>query len=297
MTTKEDLDDTLRNIACTLYRLSEDLRDVSRQGHHSFNGYLKMLDRFTVMAAVQTLRALNSGAFPNTPLTASAKVFLRFKSNASDVGKYSCSDSTSVLLESDRLLTWWRNGVMPITTLLAWDIGYALPPDYSLFGSGYSDLKIGGKDAVTRMQTQDHQSSNGSSIDGIELLNFMAKDYSIGCELLGKTLSKSEPSHPTLTRHAGEGVMKPNAHSPDFRSIRWEGDLFSFTASQAVVIKGLWEASMEGTPDVGDAYLLELAGSEGSRLRDVFKNNPAWATLIVDGQTKGSHRIRPCSKY
>lgn len=70
-------------------------------------------------------------------------------------------------------------------------------------------------------------------------------------------------------------------HSVDFRSVRWFGIDYTFTPTQAAVVKSLWENWENETPDVGQDAILEGAGSECDRLRDLFRNHPAWGTLIV----------------
>ncbi len=80
-------------------------------------------------------------------------------------------------------------------------------------------------------------------------------------------------------------------HSPDYRSVRWDGEDYHFTANQAACVQQLWEAWENGTPDVGDETLLATAGADSKRLRDVFKDNEVWGKVIVEGKTKGTHRI------
>lgn len=83
-----------------------------------------------------------------------------------------------------------------------------------------------------------------------------------------------------------------STHSPDFRSVRWNGQTFTFTANQAACVRILWEAWQAGTPDVGDGYTLEQAEAGEKRgLRHVFRDHPAWDAMIVSGATKGTHRI------
>jgi hypothetical protein len=60
---------------------------------------------------------------------------------------------------------------------------------------------------------------------------------------------------------------------------------------QAAIIKLLWQAMDNGTPDVGGDTLLEAADAKSSRLIDIFRANSAWNRLIVDGATKGSTRL------
>lgn len=85
----------------------------------------------------------------------------------------------------------------------------------------------------------------------------------------------------------------PVRHGPDYRSVYWFGTAHPpFTALQAAVVKILWEAWENGTPDVGDAYLLEEAGSAASAgsVANVFQGHPAWTTMISSRQ-KGSHYL------
>lgn len=96
-----------------------------------------------------------------------------------------------------------------------------------------------------------------------------------------------EPERPADDRAPGEQCD----HSPDFRSVRWCGTDYTFTATQAAIVKLLWEAREHNTPDVGVQYLLEAVDSMTSRLPDIFRNNKAWGKLIVNGETKGTKRL------
>jgi hypothetical protein len=87
------------------------------------------------------------------------------------------------------------------------------------------------------------------------------------------------------------GPARRAQHSPDFRSYTWGQERYSFTPGQAAVVRVLQEAKDNGTPDVGQDTLMEAAGSEGSRLRDLFKAHPAWGNLIVRGDGKGTLRL------
>jgi hypothetical protein len=95
-------------------------------------------------------------------------------------------------------------------------------------------------------------------------------------------------------------VAAPNPFhfSDDFRSCRWGGETYEFTATQAAVVKQLWDAWKAGTPVLGQELLLERAGSSMGqgpdskpRLAKLFADNPAWGTLIVAGATKGTFRL------
>jgi hypothetical protein len=80
-------------------------------------------------------------------------------------------------------------------------------------------------------------------------------------------------------------------HSPDFRSVVWFGTSYQLTENQAVCVGQLWEAWEQGTPEVGDTTLLDVADISGKRLNVVFREHPAWNTMIVPGNTKGTHRL------
>lgn len=54
----------------------------------------------------------------------------------------------------------------------------------------------------------------------------------------------------------------------------------------------LWQAWESGTPDVGDATVLTHADvSDSQALRHVFREHPAWLAMIVEGATKGTHKL------
>jgi hypothetical protein len=94
---------------------------------------------------------------------------------------------------------------------------------------------------------------------------------------------------------AGESALAGESaqarHSKDFRSVHWYGTDYSFTRPQASCVSDLWAAWKNGTPDVGDKTLLAECGANCDRLRDVFKDNPAWNSMIVEGETKSAHRL------
>jgi hypothetical protein len=56
-------------------------------------------------------------------------------------------------------------------------------------------------------------------------------------------------------------------------------------------VKSLWQAWENGTPDVGQDYIMEKAGAESARLVDLFKGHDAWGTMIKAGATKGAFRL------
>jgi hypothetical protein len=83
----------------------------------------------------------------------------------------------------------------------------------------------------------------------------------------------------------------PCDHSRDFSTVLWFGTTYHFTGAQAAIVAILWHEWEKETPDVRHETLLEETGSTAKRFADVFKGNPAWGTLIVQGGTKGTARL------
>jgi hypothetical protein len=74
--------------------------------------------------------------------------------------------------------------------------------------------------------------------------------------------------------------QRPNAHSPDFATVRWNGETYTLVGKQRVIVASLWQARENGTPHLTGAFLLEEADSVGSRVADLFKRSPAWGRLV-----------------
>lgn len=83
----------------------------------------------------------------------------------------------------------------------------------------------------------------------------------------------------------------PIKYGPDFMSVFANGEEYTFTSKQAEVVRVLIEAYENGTPNVGQAALLEAAESPQGELKDVFRNQEAWGTLIIPGKRKGTFRL------
>jgi hypothetical protein len=81
-------------------------------------------------------------------------------------------------------------------------------------------------------------------------------------------------------------------HSPDFRSVHWFGTDYTFTANQAACVKTLWQAWKNGTPGVGKETLLSDADARTERVDHIFRDNPAWKTMIC-ASAKGVYRLCP----
>ena len=71
---------------------------------------------------------------------------------------------------------------------------------------------------------------------------------------------------------------------------------FHLTPRQAQVVQLLHEQCAQGTPEVGQAFILEhLDLTSTNRLVDVFKGSAAWNALVVRGQKRGTYRLNmPC---
>jgi hypothetical protein len=91
--------------------------------------------------------------------------------------------------------------------------------------------------------------------------------------------AKAEPAAPSIVA------------SPDYRSVRWGDRLFEFSPTQAACVEVLMSCFERGTPSVGDEHILDSAGAASRRLAYVFRDHEAWGTLIIEGETKGTHRI------
>jgi hypothetical protein len=81
-------------------------------------------------------------------------------------------------------------------------------------------------------------------------------------------------------------------HSEDFRSVRLNKMEFNLTTNQARVVETLYHHYLNGTPDLGQDYILvEVLESPSKRLRDTFKNSDAWGKLIIRGKKQGTYRL------
>jgi hypothetical protein len=80
-------------------------------------------------------------------------------------------------------------------------------------------------------------------------------------------------------------------HGLDYRDCTWNGERYTFTATQAACVQVLWEERDKGTLELSQQLLLEKAGAESQQLKDVFKNHPAWKKMIVAGSKTGLYKL------
>ena len=89
-----------------------------------------------------------------------------------------------------------------------------------------------------------------------------------------------------------EGEQLPaNCISPCGRSAVWNGVQYTFTTKQAQCLAPLREARERGYRDVGQDYALEQADTNQPLLAEVFKDNPAWGTMVIPGRKRGTFRL------
>jgi hypothetical protein len=89
-------------------------------------------------------------------------------------------------------------------------------------------------------------------------------------------------------------VTRTARHSADFSSVHWYGQDYVFKGLRAKCVGVLWQAWEHGTPVLHQSTILENAGSarEDQRLALVFKDHPAWGTMIVSAG-RGLFRLQP----
>lgn len=89
-------------------------------------------------------------------------------------------------------------------------------------------------------------------------------------------------------------VASPEIGS-DFSKVTWPGaGTFLLNSKQAAVVRLLFEAFMDGQGEVREAALLAAArkaGSDATRLRDVFRHNPAWGGIVLPGPSGGTYML------
>lgn len=81
-------------------------------------------------------------------------------------------------------------------------------------------------------------------------------------------------------------------HAPNYAWVSWNGEDFTFTPQQRIVVKQLHEAHMRGEPDVSTRVLLVAIGrhDKKAKLRDTFRKgisyHPAFAIQGDDDSKK-----------
>jgi hypothetical protein len=81
------------------------------------------------------------------------------------------------------------------------------------------------------------------------------------------------------------------AHSPGYREVTINGRRIALGPRQADVIKQLHEAALNGSPWRNGKELLRNAGSESTRMHDLFKSKGADWSLLIDSDRRGLYRL------
>jgi hypothetical protein len=112
---------------------------------------------------------------------------------------------------------------------------------------------------------------------------------------LDKNMNAPPVGGPEPAQAQSDSSLPECRHGPDFRSVVWYGTEHVFSSKQAAVVRILWEAWENGTPDVGGATLLTANDCETDRLDHLFNagRHPAWRTMICPGSSKGTYRLKP----
>jgi hypothetical protein len=120
----------------------------------------------------------------------------------------------------------------------------------------------------------------------------LTQEYQHAVNLIKSQLSSDGSKEKPTATAAG----KPCRHGPDFRSVHWHGNDYSFTPNQAACVRILWAAWVNDTPEVSGSHVLEEADISGDRLDQVFRGHPAWGPMIGVGTTKGAYRLQEPAK-
>jgi hypothetical protein len=95
----------------------------------------------------------------------------------------------------------------------------------------------------------------------------------------------------TVGTEQPDDMQRLNAkHSDDYRSVNWYGTTYEFTTNQAICVEKLWRHWILGGLSVSaDAMTGDAMAT--TRLDVVFRDHPAWGTMITSGMTKGTYRL------
>jgi hypothetical protein len=81
------------------------------------------------------------------------------------------------------------------------------------------------------------------------------------------------------------------AHSAGYREVTIKGHRITLGPRQADVVRQLHEAALTGSPWRNGKELLMKAGSESTRMHDLFKSKGADWSLLIDSDRRGLYRL------
>jgi hypothetical protein len=100
----------------------------------------------------------------------------------------------------------------------------------------------------------------------------------------------------TLTGHHSSATanrkLAPSFEvSEDCGTVRYRGKEYVLTRNQASMMRVLYQAYLDGFPNVEKLKLLAAVNNEESQVKDSWKLSPLWGTLIVSDKRRGRYRL------
>jgi hypothetical protein len=95
---------------------------------------------------------------------------------------------------------------------------------------------------------------------------------------------------PPTTEEQLEAASRGVRYANDYSTVKWGDETFTFTKKQRRVVQALFAARREGH-ELHQQGLLDAADSDATRLRDLFRDHPAWGSMIAPGEDIGTYRL------
>lgn len=113
---------------------------------------------------------------------------------------------------------------------------------------------------------------------------------------IGQYTHQSDGTHEPAVGSSADQLhqLTDFAHGPDYRCVRSHGAVYTLSSREAEIIQMLHEVHENGTPDLGQDYIIqEICGSRSNvkRLRDLFSDRDIWEALISPGDRRGTFRL------
>ena len=92
-------------------------------------------------------------------------------------------------------------------------------------------------------------------------------------------------------RQLARARAAPFVHSADYRLVQLDGETFNLGEFQARIVQKLHQARLAGSPWQNGKLLLSAAGSQSTRIHDLFKSQGSrWVRLLVSNG-RGLYRL------
>jgi hypothetical protein len=170
---------------------------------------------------------------------------------------------------------------------------------------------------IIKTNTRDRPGkSQGTLVDKYNLDREKRKHESTAKQREEANVFRQEGDFGTISsqmKHEQEKSNREFRFSPGFTTVNLRGEKFYLTEQQSIVVEILWDAYVDGTPDVREKEILGLLKREDNdegevedmedvedksqtgshrRLRDLFhKRLENWQNLIVSGKRRGTYRL------